>query len=215
MRIRPVRPALNISLCVLLVLTIHSLGQAQSGRRAPKPIEPPIPTPTPKQEEQPTSPNKPALKQQTLIVGMDGTGRSAYIPSYLADAVWSGFIERFRDVSFVTISGDKSMRRKEASERAKKETESFVVLLQLETMGIDASRGQANPDDLAVSYIIYTPGTGKVKNQGRVYVRPSRGILSGRLPTSRTAEMQMNEAGRETADRVMSTLHLASPVITP
>lgn len=206
---------INFSMVVLLVLVIHSFGQAQSGRRAPKPIEPPVPTPSPTEPVQPPAQNKPALKQQTLIVGMDGTGGSSYIPSYWADAAWGGFVERFRDISSVTISGDRNMRRREASDRAKKETESFVVLLQLETMGVDASMGQANPDDLTISYIIYTPVTGKVKNQGRVYVRQARGILTGRLPGSRTIELQLTEAGRETADRVAATLHLASPPITP
>jgi hypothetical protein len=88
-------------------------------------------------------------------------------------------------------------------------------LLQLGTSGIDAGMGQVNLDDLVVSFTIFSPGTGKVKEQGRVYVRPSGGVLSQRLPTGRTGELQLNEAGRETADRVMSILHLGSPAITP
>ena len=183
MKIRFVRPFLNISLCVLFILAIHSIGQAQSGRRAPKPLNPPTTTPSPAEPEQPSSQNKPALKQQTLIVGMDEKGGSLYVPSYMSDAVWSGFFERFKGISSITITTDKSMRRKEASERAKKETESFVVLLQLETSGMDAGMGQVNPNDLAISYVIFSPGTGKVKDQGRVYVRPASGVLSGRLPT--------------------------------
>ena len=213
MKIRFVRPFLNISLCVLFILAIHSIGQAQSGRRAPKPLNPPTTTPSPAEPEQPSSQNKPALKQQTLIVGMDEKGGSLYVPSYMSDAVWSGFFERFKGISSITITTDKSMRRKEASERAKKETESFVVLLQLETSGMDAGMGQVNPNDLAISYVIFSPGTGKVKDQGRVYVRPASGVLSGRLPTGRTGELQLNEAGRETADRVMSALHIGSPTI--
>lgn len=215
MKSKLLKSFIKFSAVVILVLLIHSFGEAQSGRRAPNPTQPPVPTPTPTESVQPPpAQNKPALKQ-TLIVGMDATGGSSYIPSYWADAAWGGFVERFRDISSVTISGDRNMRRKEASDLAKKETESFVVLLQLETLSAGASMGQANPDDLTINYIIYTPGTGKVKNQGRVYVRQARGILTGRLPGSRTIELQLAEAGRETADRVAATLHLASPPITP
>lgn len=203
----------NISFCLLFVLAICSIGQAQSGRRAPKPLSPPTPTPTPKESEQPPSQNKPARKEQTLIVGMDGMGGSIYIPLYMSDAVLSGFVERFRGVSSITIITDKDMRQKEASSRAKKEPESFVVLLQLRTEDIRTGMGQVNLDDLFISYAIFSPGTGKVNEQGRVYVRSYRGVLRRPLPTGRTIESQLNEAGRETAERVMALLHIGSPAI--
>lgn len=129
------------------------------------------------------------------------------IPLYLSDAVWNGFIERFGKVSSIVISGDKNMNRKEASDRAKKATESPVVLLNLSTQTIGGNIGQANFEDLVINFAIFSPGTGKVSEQGRVYVRPNRSILGQRLPSSRNGESQMREAGRETADRVLSLLH--------
>ena len=100
------------------------------------------------------------------------------------------------------------MSYKEARNRAKKATESPVVLLNLIVQGIGGSMGQSDFEDLAVNFTIFTPGTGKVSEQGRVHVRPSRGILGQRLPTGRYGESQMKEAGRETADRVLSLVHL-------
>jgi hypothetical protein len=202
---------LNILLGVLFLLSSCFIGQAQSGRRAPKPVSPPMETPSRAEPEPtPTPQNKPALKQQKLIVGMDDRSVSLYVPLYMSDAVWRGFIERFKDFSSITITTDKNMSRKQAVDRAKKETESFVVLLQLGTEDIGAGMGQVNADELVVSYAIFTPGTGKVKDQGRVYARSYRGVLGTRLPTSRTGESQLHEAGRETAGRVMAALNIAS-----
>lgn len=181
------------------------LGQAQSGRRATKPLSPPTITPPPKESEQPPAPKpKPAPKQQTLIAGME---RSMDFPLYMSDAVWNGFIERFNKVSSVVISGDKNMSYKEARDRAKKATESSVVLLNLNVQGVGGSMGQVNFEDIFVNFTIFSPGTGKVSEQGRIHVRPNRSILGQRLPTGRDGETQMKEAGREAADRVLSLLH--------
>lgn len=202
----------NASLCLLFILAACCVGQAQSGRRAPKPLSPPTTTPLPKESEQPPTQSKPAVSRQTLIAGMDS---SLSIPLYMSDAVWSGFIDRFNKVSSVVISADKSMNRKEASERAKKQTENFVVFIQLTTTDVNTGLGQVYLDNLVVSYSIFSPATGKVKENGQVYVHSSRSILSKRLPTGRAGEAQLNDAGRETADRVMALLHIGNTAGRP
>lgn len=211
------RPYLNISLGVPFILAICLIGQAQSGRRSPKPLSPPTNTPSPAESEQPPpSGNKPAIKPQKLVVGMDDSSASSYIPQYISDEVWRGFIGRLNGISSVTLTTDRNMRRKQAIDRAKKETESFVVLLQLGTdnIGAGVGPGQINSsDDLVITYVIFSPGTGKAKDQGRVYVHPSRSVLGQRLPTGRPGESQLNEAGREIASRVMSALDSESPTI--
>jgi hypothetical protein len=137
---------------------------------------------------------------------------SVYIPGYMMDAVWRGFVERFKDYSSIMLSGEKRMSRKQAIDRAKKQTESFVVLLQLGTEAINPSMGGTSVDDLVVSYLIFTPGTAKVKDQGHVYLRSYRGVLGTRLPTGREST-QLYEAGREAASRVLSDLDIPNPVI--
>jgi hypothetical protein len=137
------------------------------------------------------------------------------IPFYMSDAVWDGFIKRFGKLSEVTISANKNMNRKEATDRAKKQTENFVVFLQLTTPSVSRGVGQVNLNDLVVSYSIYSPGTGKVKESGQIYVHSSRNVLSTRLPTGRNGESQLIEAGRETADRVMALLHIGGTAIRP
>lgn len=130
------------------------------------------------------------------------------IPFYMSDTVWMGFVERFNKASSVVIAGNKGMNRKEASDRAKKATESPVVLLNLSTQSAGGNMGQVNFEDVVVNFTLFSPGTGKISEQGRVYIQRSRNILGQRLPTGRNGESQLREAGRETADRVLSLLHL-------
>jgi hypothetical protein len=204
------RPYLNFLFSLLCLLAFCAMGEAQSGRRA----KPTNSSPAPKVEtaptqEPPVAASKPELPKQKLIAGMDELSRSINIPHYMSNAIWEGFLERFRKVSSLNVT-TQDMRRRDAIERAKKETESFVVLLELETQYMDSGAGQVNSNELEVNYTIFSPVTGKVKSSGRVYVRQSRGILSGRLPTGRLGDAQLYEAGRETANRVLSVLNMGS-----
>jgi hypothetical protein len=204
-------PAFVISLCLLFILALCCVGQAQSGRRSSKPPSPP--TPTPAEAEQPSTPkDKPAEKQRTLIAGMSDELGAAYIPGYMSDDVWRGFLDRFKAYSSIMLSTEKRMSRKQAIDRAKKETESFVVLLQLGTEDLNVGLGGADVNDLVVSYLIFAPGTAKIKDQGHVYLRSYRGVLGTRLPTGQ-ASTQLFEAGREAASRVLSDLDIPNPVI--
>jgi hypothetical protein len=130
------------------------------------------------------------------------------IPLYMSDAIWNGFTERFNKVSTVMIAGDKNMSRKEASDRAKKATESPVILVHLSTQAVGGYMGQVNFEDLIINFTIFAPRTGKVSEQGRVYINRNRSVLGQRLPTGRNGESQLKEAGRETANRVLSLLHV-------
>ena len=207
------------SLCAAVVLSCCLVGQAQSGRRSPKPLSPPTPTAptatttTPSKESETPTPEKPPLKQRTVIAGMDAQSTAYYIQPYYADAVMRGFTAKFNTMSSIKLTIETSMRRKQAVERAKKETETFVVLLQLATDNMGGSVGDVSPENLIVAYLVFSPVTGKVKDQGRVYIRPSRSIIGQRLPTARTVDAQLMEAGREAATRVIPTLHNESPTI--
>lgn len=203
--------SLNLLFCILCVLALGYAAEAQSGRRLKRSDVSPSPAPA-IEAPQPAPVAAPALPRQKLIVGMDNLGRSMSIPLYMSDAVWDGFYKQFNKSSSFDITTETHMRGKEARERARKETESYVVLLQLETDSMDSGGlGQVDLNNLVVTYAIYAPVTGKTKETGRVYVRQSRNVLS--LPTGRNGEAQLNQAGREAADRVMLALHIGGPAI--
>lgn len=211
------RPSLSLLFSFLCLLSFCSMGEAQSGRRVKRPDSSASPAPAiePAPAQQAPAASKPEPPKQKLIAGMDDLGRSINIPQYMSSAVWDGFMDRFRKFSSLRVTTE-NMRRRDAIERAKKETESYVVLLQVETESLNSGggMGQVNSDDLLVSYTIFSPVTGKIKSSGRVYVRSSRSILGGRLPTGRVADSQLYQAGRETADRVISALNLGSTVLS-
>ena len=169
----------SLLLGILLIFAFHSAVQAQSGRRSPQPLSPtPKAAPTP-EPEKPAPASKPDVPKQMLIVAMDDLSRSITIPRYMAEDVWNGFMERLRTVSYVALTVGKEMGNKEASDRAKKETDTFVILLRMETASMDTGSvmGQSSPDNVVVNYAIFAPQTGKVKEHGRVFARSYRSIL--------------------------------------
>ena len=199
-------------LCALVIFALGGAALAQSGRRTSKEgksptnslpsveSESPSPTPTPK----PQAPRTP------LLVGYDRLGQSVNIPLYLYDAVVDGFMQRLSDSSDVKITSENNMTRKRAVDRAKADKETFVVLLALESE-YSGNMGDTNPNNLLVSYLIFTPGTGKVMSQGRVYQRFGRSILGSRIPATSPAEYRLHEAGREAAERVLNDLRVRLP----
>jgi hypothetical protein len=177
---------------------------------SPAPPKSPAPAPEEAKTEQPAS--KPEQPKQKLIAGIDELTRSINIPQYMSRQVIEGFTDEFSKLSSVAVTTER-MQRRDAIERAKKETATYVVLLQLETEYLSSSGGigQVSPDEVLVTYTIFTPGTGKVKSNGRIYARSSRGgILGGRFPTGGISDSQLYQTGREAADRVMSALGMGA-----
>jgi len=205
------RPAVFL-LCALAIFALGREVSAQSGRRRSNEgkspttslpsieSESPSPTPTPK----PQPPRTP------LLVGYDRLGQSVNIPLYLYDAVVDGFMQRLSDSSDVKITSENNMTRKRAVDRAKADNKTFVVLLALESEYL-GSMGDTNPNNLLVTYIIFTPGTGKVMSQGRVYQRYGRSILGPTIPATSPAEYRLQQAGREAAERVLNDLRVPLP----
>jgi hypothetical protein len=113
------------------------------------------------------------------------------------------------------------LNRGEAYRKAKAETKTYVVWLQLSqnTMG-SSNSGYA---DLELEYVVFTPGTGKIATSGRSYLDANnrRGpVVAG--PTSRGSanivytERLLKYAAEDAADRILRALHLSNsgPVIT-
>lgn len=203
----------------LLLLTIclawagPSTARAQSGRKLPdwnkkKPDTPPDKdkdaTDQPAQQEAP----KPAIP---LVVVRNFPDIST--STILTDITVDSCVKRLNESKGFTVSTDQNMNRKEASDRAKAMTNGYVVMIELDvdTMNPEYTGiGPVNPYYLYVSYIIFTGGTGKIKGQGHVYQRsyagPGVGLPS---PTSTAAEYRLQQAGRETADRILQSIGVA------
>ena len=199
-------------LIVTLIIALCALSvQAQSGRRQTKPAPAaPVPTPTP----EPTPVPKKEEKEDLLFfIGANRYVSDASYPYSYYAAVIQGCAERLRTRSPASVDvTDKDFTRGEAIKKAKSESKSYVVLL---TLSLDAPA--RSYDDVALEYVVFTPGTAKVLTSGRTYQSVNRKgpIVVG--PTSRGSglyrEQLLQQAGEDTGDKILKALHLNTPVI--
>jgi hypothetical protein len=228
---------LGTSVIVGILFGLCSVSEAQSGRRVPKRSEPASTRPSPATteperpaEDQPPEPARaePVKPQYSLVVVADTSNVSSNrnISSYIL----GNCVRRLQETPLLAVTVDKAVNRKKASDMAKLEKERYVVWVEFEG---DNFGGNTRISDYYVTYIIYTPVTGKQKDQGRVYLRqyqnvPTVGVggigvpipvplppgttLPGQSPGGvRTPiEQSLEQAGIETADRIMNNFNIAA-----
>ena len=200
----------------LVVLTCAISIQAQSGRRK-QPVEPaaPVPPPTPEATPKPKAEQKdPDL---VIIIGAERNSSYSAYPFTFYDAVIEGCAEVLsRGTAAKVDPTGKSVNRSDAIKRAKQDTKTYVVLLQLTTFNSNTS-ANTNYDEIEVEYTVFAPGTGKVATNGRalqngrragpVVVGPS-GVPGG---SAVYREQMLKRAGQDAGDRILHALHLDVP----
>lgn len=190
---------------------------AQSGRRPKTPTSVPSATPEPvptstkaTDEEKPT---------RTLIVGIDRYSDVSDIPLHFYSNVLSSCAERLDDSKSVKVSpATENMSRADAFKRAKDEKVAYVVSLQLLStstrVGFQTTR---DLNDVYIDYSVFAPTTAKVVAKGRTYQRgDAKGGIVVKQPSGRTTigdnDYWLKEAARVAAERILSQLHISSPV---
>jgi hypothetical protein len=200
---------------VLAIVAIAGPAVAQSGRKVTKRTEPVNPTPTapePVEEPEPPLPAREQLPQITMLVV--GDNNRFNLPTGFAEYVVKNCVARLRQSNRLSIGVGKEVSRKQATDQAKSESEKFVVWITVESQRSDLN--QPRLDDISVDYVVFSPGTAKIKTQGRVYLRPYRpgigiGGVGVPLPTApgvNQIEQPLQQAGIETADRIMSSFNI-------
>jgi hypothetical protein len=212
------RPALLI--CSLLLCLFCGVMQAQSGRRSPPPrADPPVPTPTP----EPAKP-KPAPIEPTRVLVTVSSPVSVALSTFDANIVADTFLQRLRSSDGLRVETADRMSRDSARKRAKTEEGRYVVWLELQTNGIDTDISGVRrpyPEDLHIQYIIYEPGTGQMRTNGNVYLRPSGSVPAGRPGAACYPSRMYGYQGAlmigaiETANRVFAAFALPEPPLCP
>jgi hypothetical protein len=213
-RILPVLASvLALSATFALIAVSGGTGVAQSGRRAPK-SSTPAPTPTPQAEpvqKKPAAETKAAL---SFIVGIDREAGFAIIPMYFYDSVLRACGERLDDSPSVKVTvANREMNRGEAIKRAKAESESHIVWIQLR---FDSGMGQSDADlrEVYLDYWVFAPATAKVITNGRSYQQVYRGggVIVMPRPGGRASlpyiEQLLKQAARDAAERILSAMDL-------
>jgi hypothetical protein len=196
---------------VLLLAFCAVTVQAQSGRHQTKPA-PAAPVPSPTPDPTPTPQKETKKDELFFVIGVDRNSSSAFstLPFSYYDAVVQGCASRLKAGSSADVDvADHDVNRSEAIKRAKAETKSYVVWLNLTS---DAMARSA--DDLVLEYIVYAPETAKVLTNGRSYLNGQRAGPITIDPNKRgtTSGMYREEllkrAGEDAGDRILKALHL-------
>lgn len=218
---------LAVICCALLVLAAFGMGYGQAGRRVAKPKTDP---PVPKAAEPAATPAETPKEAEKvpLVVGSYTAAVTLRMALDAGELLQGAVVQRMRDSKSLQIASDGNMTRSDAVKRAKAETKTHVVWLELHhnsSMYDPSGTGRGGgTENLYIQYVVLEPGTAKVKSQGNVYLRPTSssripGLGVGRrLPRCYPqglygVEFALVEAGIETAERIFRFLSLPYPAL--
>ena len=206
----------GFALALLLFWVTLEAGEAeaQSGRRAAKPSSPVSATPPAASIENPSSePEKPRGAGQLpakvrLLVAKQPTSR--HLQS--EDQILASFVKHLNEYENIEATSIGDTREGRAVERAKSETEAFVILMKFDIDSFQDGAIIVNSQDLEIEYYVLAPRTGKKQTKGKVYFQ---GIGGGRLrksnwPNGTPIRITPEAAGIEAADGLYFWLKLVA-----
>ena len=172
------------------------------------PAPPPVASPT----EELSKPKTPARIQ--LLVAIDSPTGFDGVPFRSQDIVLEACVRRLAESKDVTATPAlQPMTRSEGLKAAKAETVRYVVWLQVRNeradYGADVSTQSAQ---LYVTYMIYEPGTAKLKGSGRAQYRTGKvGNVGVSGPSARRAvysDYAIKETAKQAADKILDAFHI-------
>jgi hypothetical protein len=209
------------SVLVLLALGATGAGiSAQSGRRSVKP------SPT-------TAPGPPAANETphpiTLVEKPLGVGQLANKVRLLVarqhtqkhfqaeDQILASLLKQLNRYENVEAAYLGDTKEAPAIERAKKETDIYVVFLNFEVDNFQSGAIIVNSQDLEVQYSLLTPGTGRKQAKGKVYYQSISGgrVRKSEWPNGAPIKITAEAAGIEVADALHFWLKLADAKAKP
>ena len=186
-----------------LLLLFASQTIAQSGRRAPRPAEPPVSIPKTDPEASKNSARE--LKQRvSLLVGREPSSKHLLSE----DAIFKDFLYYLGEFKNVSTTSLGDIKRDRAVKRAKSETNTAVVLLQFDVDEFQHGTLILNSPDMEVHVYIFEPKTGQKKFEGKVYYKAVGGpmLKKDNWPTGTPIRITTEAVGIEAAEQVRDWL---------
>lgn len=187
---------------LLLLLATQTI--AQSGRRAPKPTQPPVITPQTDTDTTPRNSARALSQRVSLVVGKELSSKRLLSE----DAIFSNFLKQLGEFNNVAVTSVGDLKRNAAVKRAKAETEAAVILLQFDVDEFQNGTIILNSPDLDVRILVFEPKTGQKKFEGKVYYKAVGGPMLKRdnWPTGTPIRITTEAVGIEAAEQVRDWL---------
>ncbi len=187
-----------------LLLLLATQTVAQSGRRAPKPAQPPVTTPQTDAETTPKITGRELNQKVSLLVASEFSSKHLLSE----DAIFGNFLKYLGDFKNVTTTHIGELKRDRAVKRAKSETQSAVVLLQFDVDEFQNGTVILNSPDLNVRILVFEPKTGQKKFEGKVYYKAVGGpmLKKDNWPTGTPIRITTEAVGIEAAEQIRDWL---------
>lgn len=186
---------------LLLLLATQTVGQ--SGRRTPKPVQPPV---APQADPEVTSKNSARELKQKVSLLVAKQVSSKHLLS--EDAIFENFLRRLGEFKNVTALPAGDLKRDGAVKRAKSETDSIVVLVQFDVDEFQNGTLILNSPDLDVRVLVFEAKTGQKKFEGKVYYKAVGGpmLKKDNWPNGTPIRITTEAVGIEAAEQVRDWL---------
>lgn len=187
-----------------LLLLLATQTFAQSGRRAPKPTQPPVTAPETENKRTRPADGRELTQKHSLIVAKQVSSKHLLSE----DAIYSHFMKRLSEFNNATVIAGGDLKHDAAVKRAKSETNSVVVLVQFDVDEFQHGTLILNSPDLDVKVLVFEPKTGKKKFEGKVYYKAVGGpmLKQDNWPAGTPIRITTEAVGIEAAEQVRDWL---------
>lgn len=201
------RSGLTVVLLLLGIGIGSGEAKAQSGRRTAAPSAPPVGT----NENSSRAPEKPlgSLPNKVrLLVARQPTSKHLGTE----DQIFASFVKQLNRYENIEATSVGDLKEGQAVERAKAETEAFVILMKFDIDSFQNGTIITNSQDMDIEYFVIAPQTGKKQTKGKVYFQS---IGGGRMrrdgwPNGTPIRITPEGTGIEAADGLYFWLKLAA-----
>jgi hypothetical protein len=186
-----------------LLLLLAAQTFAQSGRRAPKPTQPPVAPETENKQPQITD-GRELTRKHSLIVAKQVSSKHLLSE----DAIFSHFMKRLTEFKNATVIAGGDLKHDTAVKKAKGQAESVVVLVQFDVDEFQQGTLILNSPDLDVKVLVFEPKTGKKKFEGKVRYQAVGGpmLKQDNWPAGTPIRITTEAVGIEVAEQVRDWL---------
>lgn len=187
---------------VLLLLATQNF--AQSGRRAPKPTQPPVTTPETDKKQSSIANARELSRKTSLIVAKQNSSKHLLSE----DTIFAHFVQRLSQFRNVTTVSAGELKHDAAVKRAKGETEAIVVLIEFDVDEFQNGTIFLNSPDLDLKILVFAPRTGKKQFEGNVYYKAVEGpnLKKDNWPSGPPVKITTEAVGIEAAEQVRDWL---------